>query len=244
MRKNQDILKTELESLYSPPSPERKEEFLQNLSYPQISFWEFLWIQFFYIGKMVWVGYIVLFFAGVFLGKFLMDKGFSRGMMAAFCAALPFVVALLASEVSKSVRFGMQELEMSARHRLEQVVLARLFLLSGAASLLIIGGCIFISWNSVAGVLPCIFYLTVPLLFNSVSSLWICRQIPSLELRDVSLGVGVVMAGVHIFAMERMDWMYKEAYLIFWMGISLVLAVILARQMKQYRKNLEVCVWN
>ena len=181
MRKNQDILKTELESLYSPPPPERKEEFLQNLSYPQISFWEFLRIQFFYIGKMVWVGYLVLFFAGVFLGKFLMDKGFSRGMMAAFCAVLPFVAALLASEVSKSVRFGMQELEMSARHRLEQVVLARLFLLSGAASLLIIAGCLFISWNSVAGVIPCIFYLTVPLLFNSVSSLWICRQIPSTE---------------------------------------------------------------
>lgn len=244
MRKNQDIVKIELENLYSPPAPERKEEFLQNLSCPQISFWEFLRIQFFYIGKLVWAGYIVLFFAGVFLGKFLMEKGFSGGMLAAFCAVLPFAAALLASEVSKSVRFGMQELEMSARHRLEQVIVARLFLLSGAATLLIIGGCIFISRNSAAGMIPCIFYLTVPLLFNSVSSLWICRQIPSLELRDVSLGMGVMMAGVHIFAMERMNWMYEEAYLVFWMGMSLVLAVMLARQMKQYRKNLEVCVWN
>lgn len=242
MRKNQDIVKIELENLYSPPAPERKEEFLQNLSYPQISFWEFLRIQFFYIGKLVWAGYIVLFFAGVFLGKFLMEKGFSGGMLAAFCAVLPFAAALLAGEVSKSVRFGMQELEMSARHRLEQVILARLFLLSGAATLLIIGGCIFISRNSAAGMIPCLFYLTVPLLFNSVSSLWICRQIPSLELRDVSLGMGVMMAGVHIFAMERMNWMYEEAYLVFWMGMSLILAVILARQMKRYRKNLEVCV--
>lgn len=242
MRKNQDIVKTELENLYSPPEPERKEEFLQSLSYPQSSFLEFLRVQFFYIGKLVWAGYIVLFFAGVFLGKFLMEKGFSRGMLAAFCAVLPFAAALLASEVSKSVRFGMQELEMSARHRLEQVIVARLFLLSGAATLLIIGGCIFISRNSAAGMIPCLFYLTVPLLFNSVSSLWICRQIPSLELRDVSLGMGVMMAGVHIFAMERMDWMYEEAYLVFWMGMSLILAVILARQMKQYRKNLEVCV--
>lgn len=242
MRKNQDIVKTELENLYSPPEPERKEEFLQSLSYPQSSFLEFLRVQFFYIGKLVWAGYIVLFFAGVFLGKFLMEKGFSRGMLAAFCAVLPFAAALLASEVSKSVRFGMQELEMSARHRLEQVIVARLFLLSGAATLLIIGGCIFISRNSAAGMIPCLFYLTVPLLFNSVSSLWICRQIPSLELRDVSLGMGVMMAGVHIFAMERMNWMYEEAYLVFWMGMSLILAVILARQMKQYRKNLEVCV--
>lgn len=242
MRKNQDIVKTELENLYSPPEPERKEEFLQSLSYPQSSFWEFLRVQFFYIGKLVWAGYIVLFFAGVFLGKFLMEKGFSRGMLAAFCAVLPFAAALLASEVSKSVRFGMQELEMSARHRLEQVIVARLFLLSGAATLLIIGGCIFISRNSAAGMIPCLFYLTVPLLFNSVSSLWICRQIPSLELRDVSFGMGVMMAGVHIFAMERMNWMYEEAYLVFWMGMSLILAVILARQMKQYRKNLEVCV--
>ena len=52
------------------------------------------------------------------------------------------------------------------------------------------------------------------------------------------------MAGIHILAMERMNWMYEEAYLVFWMGMSLVLAVILARQMKKYRKNLEVCVWN
>lgn len=244
MKKNQDILKTELENLYSPPVPERKEEFLQNFSYPQISFGEFLRIQFFYIGKLVWAGYIVLFFAGFFLGKFLMDKGFSRGMMAAFCAVLPFMVALLASEISKSIRFGMQELEMSARHRLEQVMLARLFLLSGAATLLVICGCILVSRNSVVDVIPCLFYLTVPLLFNSVFSLWICRRIPSLELRDVSLGTGVAMAGVHIFSIERMDWLYEKAYLVFWMGMLVILAVILERQIKRYRKNLEVCVWN
>lgn len=244
MRKKQDILKTELETLYEPPASERKTEFLQNLSYPQISFGEFLRIQFFYIEKLVWAGYMGLFFAGVFLGKFLMEKGFSRGMLAAFCAVLPFVVALLAGEVSKSVRFGMQELEMSARHRLEQVILARFFLLSQGAALLILGGCIFIVQNSASGVISCLFYLTVPMLVNSVFSLWICRKIPSLELRDVSFGTGAAMACIHIFAMERMDWMYEEMYLIFWVGIALVLSVVLVRQMKQYRKNLEVYVWN
>ena len=44
------------------------------------------------------------------------------------------------------------------------------------------------------------------------------------------------MAGIHILAMERMNWMYEEAYLVFWMGMSLVLAVILARQMKNIEK--------
>ena len=111
---------------------------------------------------------------------------------------------------------------------MEQVMLARLFLLSGAATLLILGGCIFISWNSMVGMLPCIFYLTVPMLFNAVSSLWICRQIPSLEIRDVSLGISAVMAGIHILAMERMAWMYEKAYLIFWVGMLLVLIVVLS----------------
>ena len=201
-------------------------------------------IQAFYIGKLVWAGNIFLFCAGVFLGKILMEKGFSGGMLAAFCAVLPFVVALLAGEVSKSTRFGMQELELSARYRMEQVMLARLFLLSGAATLLILGGCIFISWNSMVGMLPCIFYLTVPMLFNAVSSLWICRQIPSLEIRDVSLGISAVMAGIHILAMERMAWMYEKAYLIFWVGMLLVLIVVLSKQVKQYRTNLEGYVWN
>lgn len=173
-----------------------------------------------------------------------MEKGFSGGMLAAFCAVLPFVVALLAGEVSKSTRFGMQELELSARYRMEQVMLARLFLLSGAAILLILGGCIFISWNSMVGMLPCIFYLTVPMLFNVVSSLWICRQIPSLEIRDVSLGISAGMAGIHILAMERMAWMYEKAYLIFWVGMLLVLIVVLSKQVKQYRTNLEGYVWN
>ena len=50
MRKKKEILKIKLEKVYSPPTPERKGEFLQNLSYPQISFWEFLRIQAFYIG--------------------------------------------------------------------------------------------------------------------------------------------------------------------------------------------------
>ena len=244
MRKKKEILKIKLEKVYSPPTPERKGEFLQNLSYPQISFWEFLRIQAFYIGKLVWAVNIFLFCAGVFLGKFLKEKGFSGGMLAAFCAVLPFVVALLAGEVSKSTRFGMQELELSARYRMEQVMLARLFLLSGAATLLILGGCIFISWNSMVGMLPCIFYLTVPMLFNAVSSLWICRQIPSLEIRDVSLGISAVMAGIHIWAMERMAWMYEKAYLIFWVGMLLVLIVVLSKQVKQYRTNLEGYVWN
>lgn len=244
MRKKKEILKIKLEKVYSPPTPERKGEFLQKLSYPQISFWEFLRIQAFYIGKLVWAGNIFLFCAGVFLGKFLMEKEFSGGMLAAFCAVLPFVVALLAGEVSKSTRFGMQELELSARYRMEQVMLARLFLLSGAATLLILGGCIFISWNSMVGMLPCIFYLTVPMLFNAVSSLWICRQIPSLEIRDVSLGISAGMAGIHILAMERMAWMYEKAYLIFWVGMLLVLLVVLSKQVKQYRRNLEGYVWN
>ena len=77
MRKKKEILKIKLEKVYSPPTPERKVEFLQNLSYPQISFWEFLRIQAFYIGKLVWAGNIFLFCAGVFLGKILMEKGFS-----------------------------------------------------------------------------------------------------------------------------------------------------------------------
>ena len=67
MRKKKEILKIKLEKVYSPPTPERKGEFLQNLSYPQISFWEFLRIQAFYIGKLVWAGNIFLFCAGVFL---------------------------------------------------------------------------------------------------------------------------------------------------------------------------------
>lgn len=242
MRK--EILKTKLEELYSPPLPEKKKEFLQNLSYPQISFWEFLRIQAAYIGKVVWAGNLAVFGAGVFLGNFLMKHGFPGGMLSSFCAVLPFAVAFWAGEVSKSARFGMQELELSARHRLEQVLLARLFLLSGAATLLILGGCIFISWNSMVGMLPCIFYLTVPMLFNAVSSLWICRQIPSLEIRDVSLGISAGMAGIHILAMERMAWMYEKAYLIFWVGMLLVLIVVLSKQVKQYRTNLEGYVWN
>ena len=49
MRKKKEILKIKLEKVYSPPTPERKGEFLQNLSYPQISFWEFLRIQAFFL---------------------------------------------------------------------------------------------------------------------------------------------------------------------------------------------------
>lgn len=242
MRK--EILKTKLEELYSPPLPEKKKEFLQNLSYPQISFWEFLRIQAAYIGKVVWAGNLAVFVAGVFLGNFLMKHGFPGGMLSSFCAVLPFAVAFLAGEVSKSARFGMQELELSARHRLEQVLLARLLLLSGAAALLIIGGCLFISQNSGSGMIPCVFYLTVPLLLNAVSSLWICRRIPSLEIKDVSLGISAGMAGLQIFAMERMAWMYEKAYLIFWVGMLLALTVVLTRQVKQYRTNLEGYVWN
>ena len=65
MRKKKEILKIKLEKVILTNTGEKGRVFAESF-YPQISFWEFLRIQAFYIGKLVWVGEVFFYFVQVF----------------------------------------------------------------------------------------------------------------------------------------------------------------------------------
>ena len=106
---------------------------------PGISFSEFLRIQAGYIRLRNWLFSLAL-FLGVLLFSAETVRGAginSRQFLGALSACIPYLALTTMAEGSRSVRFGMDELEMHTRFSLHAVICARLFL-TGAGNLLVL----------------------------------------------------------------------------------------------------------
>ena len=139
---NNEILITTLRALCAAPEPERKAEFFKRLAEQGLtdrrpaamSQGDFLWRQFSYIPKWIWVlsgalllvimGSICLQPCGLNPGNLNSDNYNPGGYP---FALTPLLAALVLLETGRSFRFQMTELEYTARFSLRSVMLARMF---------------------------------------------------------------------------------------------------------------------
>ena len=147
------LLTKTLRKLYTVPAPERKDAFFQSSDYhaatretlysPRISWPAFLQTQMHYIRKWNWLLYLCIFAAAVLLtlqpwqttGPQEQLQELSTPVILSAC--IPFLALATIAEAGRSARFGMEELELSARFSLHAVLCARLGIL-GVENLLLL----------------------------------------------------------------------------------------------------------
>lgn len=118
--------------LYQPPAPQRKGAFLERLEPPGLSTGEFLFSQLFYLRPWNWLLAAAIFVAGLFLMKNQLPQ-----QIRLVSALLPFAALSTVTELHRSARCRMEELEMASRFSLKTLLLARLTLL-GLGNLLLL----------------------------------------------------------------------------------------------------------
>lgn len=147
------LLTRTLRRLYTVPAPERKTEFFLSAGYratadetlysPRISWPGFLRIQMHYIRKWNWVLSVFIFAAAILLTLHPWQTADTQERLqelsapVILSACIPFLALAMIAEAGRSARFGMEELELSARFSLQAVLCARLGILGGENLLLL-----------------------------------------------------------------------------------------------------------
>lgn len=120
-------IKKELTRACTPPKPVGRDSFLAGLTYPKLTYPEFILSQVCYIRKRVWLASAAVLLAAVGTVGVLPESGMA--VVWVISAVVPFWAVLTAAEISRSNIFGMSEIEAGCRFALPQLTGARMMIL-------------------------------------------------------------------------------------------------------------------
>lgn len=233
----------ELETYFQPPKPKRKEEFLGQFSYADMGIGEFVFTQAGYIQKSSWIFSLLLFIMAAAAGRSILPGG-GFAFLRSFAVCMPFWVLIIARESARSRSFHMMELELSTRHRLEEIILARIGILGSLDVLLFIPVCIVLAGMENLHVLQVVLYLMLPFLVTTFLSLFIARVKDGKNTIWYCLAVSVFMSvGYQVFGIvfDVLPGIEKEggAFL-----CCIILCVGIGVQVKKLKEQMGEMAWN
>lgn len=233
------VWKDALKQAYCAPEPERKAEFLNRIKEPEMTAGEFIISQLGYIRKWNWLLSLLLF--GIAVSGCMTKE---PGMAGILAALTPFLALSAAAESSRSVRYRMDELEMSGRFTLKAVVMARMAVL-GIGNLILLGIiCPVLLWQGQGVFLYFGISILTPYLLTSFCSLVIVRRIRDKESIYYCSGVTVFVCGFQALLTAVHVDIYDLLGPVSWCGVLTVLAVLIVRECRKIWKQTEDYAWN
>ena len=239
MKRMEVNLKKGLKQVYEAPKPQGKEVFLRTLADPELSVREFLFGQLGYIRKWNWI------LAGmVFVFAVICMYVGNANYLVIFSGMVPFLALATVTESSRSIRYGMEELELAGRFSLREIVMARLGIL-GAGNLLLLGViCPVLFWQRYMTMVQLGANILMPYLLTCCLSLFAVRKIRGRESGYVCCGIAVLMSAAQMLV----EWMHIQVYYVLkpqrLAVILLLLLVLTGREcIKTFRQS-EEYVWN
>lgn len=229
----------QLQEAFKAPVPERKTSFLREIRHTQVSTLDFVRSQLLYIRKRVWVVSLLILVVVLICIHFMkMDR------LWLISAMVPFVALGGVMEGTRSVSYGMWELEQSARFSLKSVTLARMAAI-GLVHLGILGVFIPISgdWGSLS-LWKCTVYILVPYLLTTVSGLVLVRKLPDYQGSYVCMGCAVLVSMFTLYARGFLYWVYEDKYFTWWCVLALYLMIRGYREYKGMIYQTEDFAWN
>lgn len=210
MRRSQrNELIRELGRMFEAPPPEGKDQFLKKQGPPKLHLGHLLAVQLSYLPKWVWVV-----FGGVFLAVLSAGRYLQMDMLWAAGALTPFLVMVSVTESFRSMAWGMEELEMSARFSLQGILLARMGLL-GLGNLIWMLGVA----NMLEGGLPGnVLFLMAPYLLTDLGCLMAVRKLKGREGLYACAGVAAVVCGMELLLSANCSWIWETRYLGWWLA--------------------------
>lgn len=122
-----------LQQVYLPPAARKKQEFLKQFQQPELSTFRFLLTQAAYLRPWSWLVSV-----GILMAALLITQNYRPEEVWLVSALLPFAALATVAELSRSARYHMEELELSARFSLKTLLMARMTLL-GLGNLILLG---------------------------------------------------------------------------------------------------------
>lgn len=225
-----------LQQVYLPPEPQKKGEFLAQFREPELSTTRFLLTQAAYLRPWSWLLSVAIFVAALFITQNLHPQDIWM-----VSALLPLAALSTVAELSRSARYHMEELEMSARFSLKSLLLARLTLL-GLGNLLLLAVLfpIVVGWSELPVVVTgCC--LMCPYCLASLLCLMISRRVRGSEaVLLCALAVAAVSGGCYVWQKAPPALLEGSG----WVWITLILLALMIWEYGRYVFCGEELVWN
>lgn len=242
-QKHKKRLIKELKQIYEGPKPEGKQAFLTEMRvrrengprWPDIGRGHMLAVQLRYISKGVWALSLVIFFTILWGGRYVEED-----LRWTVCAGIPFLGMVMILESFRSMACGMEELELSCRFSLKNVVLARMGILGCGNLLLLLAFAFFLKGRWVCNVL----YFLFPYLLTSFGCLLATRRCRGREGLYVCAGIAVVVSCLESWINNSCKWMLEAEYTGFWLlAVGIFLALTVREGFHMIEKTEEL-IWN
>lgn len=192
-------IKNELRKHYKnvPPMPNpdginqtiiRAREVIQATEDEALSFWRFLFSQFGFIRKKVWIAQLFIILACGLALHYLPEEAKTFAIIS---AAAPLIVLTNVFELSRSYAHGMVEIELSTRYSFKQLMIARLSVLGMVDILCLTILLVFSGVQLSTETYAIILYAFVPFLVTCFCCLLILNRIKRKECNYYCAAVGL-----------------------------------------------------
>lgn len=239
-------LKQRIKNAFPIPKAERKEEFLAKLGsrpgeqmifcekVPAMSRRRFYLTQFGYIRKRIWVLSALLLAAAVEMAYFFRlvrpDFGIGKELLWSVSAVVPLLAVLVVVEMNRSFCSGMNELEMSTRHNLTEIYLARMVFLGAGNFLWILLALFLFVRESQDFIFMLIIYLMVPYLLTTVLSLEISAHSRRESVMISSVGAACTVSAFYSILCGIVN-IYDARYQSLWAVSFMVLLYLTGKKL-------------
>lgn len=222
-------IKKTLKSAYQAPMPSRKEAFLCNNRRREISFADFLLSQAGYIRKRVWIGSMAIFAFTIMLAMSQSNK-----TIWAASALMPLLSLIAVCENSRSERFGMTELEMSARFSLRSILFARIFILGGFHLILMTVMIPLFSLAASINLIRAGIYMLTPYLLTSAIGSAISREVRGTNGLFACVAVSLFISMTGVVSEKYYPILFDASKFTLWVAVFAISVVLAAVSLKNY----------
>jgi hypothetical protein len=230
-------MRQHLHNAFEAPSPQKKYEFIQSLNYPKTRRKDFLLSQFGYIHRKVWIASLCLFIIAMIF-ETQIQTGDIR-LLWVISALIPFFVMTSITEIARSTVFGMEELEMSTKYNLKNILLTRMGILGAGNMLMLLAVLPLLAEKVNIGIINTGVYLMVPYLLTCILSCMVLNRIGNKEIPVGCAGAAAFVSFLGFVLNSVQSAIYQERYFIIWVATLVVLIILLFRGLRQLINNME-----
>lgn len=228
-------LKEELTSYYEAPKPQRKQAFIRQFGVKKINLFPLAVMQIRYISKWVWI-VSALFCGFTYASIQVMETRY----VSMIFALIPFLVMVSITESMRSYRYGMEELESSARFSLKSIVMVRMLIL-GIANLIVLIAIMKI----LSGKLEFhILHIFASYFMTASGGFYIVRKIRGNESTFFCFTLAMVVSVLQILLPWQFTEIYLPIYTPLWFVVCAMGMIITIRESYRTIRMTEDLVWN
>lgn len=225
----------ELSVYFEAPKPERKQSFVRKFGLQKMNLFYMAFMQARYISKGVWI-FSALFFGSVCLAAQIADSRYVSMVL----GAVPFLVMFSVTESMRSYRYGMEELELSARFSLKSIVLARMMIL-GLGNFVVLTGVMLLLRSNMQ--IHMVSVMT-PYFLTAAGSLYLVRHLRGTESTFPCTVLATVVCVLELYLPGQCSTLFTVQYAGVWVCVCVIGVMVTAYESYRIIRRTEEFVWN